>query len=268
MEEGRLPNRSRAQRASRPRREGRARAALLSLRLGTRLREARQLLGKTQREIAEAAGVSQSWLSRMERGQGASASLVVWSSAAAAVGQRLAAFLEDMPGADRPRDHAHLERQRLVIERAARGGWRALPEEPIDDGPRSRSVDVLLVRAAAREAALVECYDWFDDVGAAMRVSDGKAASLRSRLEHGRDLRAPAWRVALLWVVRGTRRNRELISEFRAIFAAKFGGSSSDWIRCLEDPSRAMPSETGLVWTDLAGHRFMPARLGRTIPSG
>lgn len=239
-------------------------------------------------DVADGAGVSQAWLSRMERGLGQAASLETWASVAAAVSQQLVAFLEDAPGADRPRDYEHLKRQQLVIETATQGGWRAIPELAIDPAwTHSRSVDVLLERPSSRESIVVEAWDFFDDVGAAVRGLDGKIATL-VRMHQQREAAggaaadagaagaagaaadagaatavADAWAVGGLFVVRGTRRNRALVQEFRTLFASRFPASSGDWLAALRDPTRRLPPGNALLWTDVPGTRLIPARLRR-----
>lgn len=209
----------------------------------------------------------------MERGLGQTASIETLASVAAAVGRQLAAFLEDAPGADRPRDYEHLKRQQLIIETAALGGWRAAPELAIDPGwVRSRSVDVYLERPTQREAAVVEVWDFFDDVGAAVRGLDGKVAALvrrhaLSEAAAGAGLPGAAgsrpWRVGGLFVVRGTRRNRTLTDEFRSLFAGRFQASGDAWLVALRDSARPLPPGDAVVWTDVAGTRLIPSRLRR-----
>ena len=117
---------------------------------------------------------------------------------------QLAAFFEAMPGADLPRDIEHLRRQNLVVATAQAGGWTAIPEATLDEGRWSRSIDVLLSRAARREAAVVEVWDLLLDGGEAMRGLEAKVQALRAQLD-------PAWRVQGLLLVRGTHRNRKLV---------------------------------------------------------
>ena len=201
---------------------------------------------------------SQAAISGLERGHGAEASIQRWALAAAAVDEQLAAFLERAPGADRPRDFEHLRRQRLVIDVARAGGWAARIEEPIDrDRPRSRSVDVVLTRVVRGETVVVEVWDWFDDVGAALRSLDGKVAEVdrRAKALH------PASRASALWVVRGTRRNRSLVHEFAPVFGARFAGDSRTWLAALSDPAAPMPAEPGLLWTDREVRRLVSSRL-------
>ena len=113
-----------------------------------------------------------------------------------------------MPGADLPRDIEHLRRQNLVVATAQAGGWTAIPEATLDEGRWSRSIDVLLSRAARREAAVVEIWDLLLDGGEAMRGLAAKVQALRAQLD-------PAWRVQGLLLVRGTHRNRALVRELR-----------------------------------------------------
>ena len=243
---------------------GRARAAIISRRLGTALREARLAAGMTQAQLAERARLSQPFVSQLERGGVLGAGIDTWAVAAAATGEQFVGFLEHAPGADLPRDIEHLRRQQLVVEFAARGGWRSLPEEAVDEGTRrSRSIDVLLVRSNRREAAVVEVWDWFDDVGAAMRSLDGKTATLARRFEAGPP--GKEWRVGGLWVVRGTRRNRALVGELRGLFAAKFRGSSERWLAALRSPEDAMPNGNGLLWTAARLDTLMASRIRRGI---
>jgi hypothetical protein len=198
----------------------------------------------------------------LERGHGAGASIETWACLAAAVGEQFVGFLERAPGASHPRDIEHLRRQSALIELAATGGWSALPELAIDpDVRRSRSIDVALVRAEQRVAVAVEVWDWFDDVGASLRGLDAKVHVLAARMAAD----VEPWRVAGLFVVRDTRRNRALIADLGPLFAARFRGSSTGWLRTLESRAEPMPSDHGLLWSD-RGARLAASRLGSARP--
>lgn len=234
---------------------GRARAVYVARRLGTGLREARLAAGLHQREVAARAGVSQPEVSRLEGGHGSDTGIDTWAACAAAVGLQLAAFLEQAPGADLPRDLEHLRRQNLVIATSIPGGWRAEPEAALSgDGPRPRSIDVLLTRVARREAAVVEVWDLLTDGGAAMRGLEAKVLATKARL-------GPGWRVRGLLVVRGTQRNRGLIGGLAALFAARYPASSLAFLRALRDPGTPLPDADGLAWTDVQGVRLLASRL-------
>jgi hypothetical protein len=195
-------------------------------------------------------------VSRIERGQGAGASLETWASVAAAVDEQLAAYLERAPGATLPHDHAHLMGQELVIRTSRPGGWQPTPEATLDPlAYRSRSVDVLLERPDRGEIAIVEIWDWFDDVGAALRSLDGKVETV------GRRAPGDGYHASGLWVVRSTRRNRALVAELAALFAAKFPAPSQAWLQAFGDPNAAMPLGNGFVWTDIDATRLFASRL-------
>lgn len=215
-----------------------------------------------QADLGSAAGMSQVRIGELERGLGAGASLETWACAAAAVGERLVGFLELAPGATPPRDIKHLRRQAALIELARGAGWTALPEVAIDPGVvRSRSIDVVLLRAVRREAILCEIWDWFDDVGASLRPLDGKRDGLLSRI--AQDLTGqPTWVIRCVFIVRRTRRNERLITELRPIFAARFAGSAQRWMRVLVEPEIDLPSADGLLWST-SSFSLQPSRLGR-----
>ncbi len=243
-------------RAGSARRIARERAAYIARRIGIGLRDARLAAGLRQRDIAQQAGVSQSFWSRLERGLTTAVSLDTLAAAATAVGLQLAAFLEAAPGATRPRDIEHLKRQSMVVETAARGGWRATPEAAIPgDGPRPRSIDVLLTRVARREAAIVEVWDLLADGGDAMRGLEAKVATIRERL-------GPSWRVEGLLLLRRTSRNRQLVRELAPLITARYPESSIAWLTALRDPERPMPAGGGFAWTSVGGDRIIAARLG------
>jgi transcriptional regulator with XRE-family HTH domain len=189
-----MPNRTR-RRAGSARLDGRRRAAAVLRRIGVALKDCRLALHLTQAEAAHRAGVSQPFWSRLERGLVISISIETLASCAAAVGVQLAAFIEARPGADLPRDIEHLRRQELVISLARLGGWHARPEFGIDPGAAwSRSVDVLLVRGAQAEIAVVEIVDLLADAGSALRGLADKVAAVRRA-------RSPSTRVAGLLVL-------------------------------------------------------------------
>jgi transcriptional regulator with XRE-family HTH domain len=240
---------------------GRKRAEYLAARLGIALREARLAGHLKQSELATATLLSQPEISRLERGYGLTASIETWAIVAAAAGSQLAAFLEELPAATRPRDYEHLRRQQLVMKIGAAGGWRAKSEHRIDRGSdRSRSIDVVLERAVSRETAVVEVWDWFGDVGAAWRGFDAKVAAIaRSCAEQELSGGLP-WRVEGVIILRATRRNGQLVREFNALFASHFPASSHAWLAALTRNDRAMPDQPGFLWTNVRGTRLVARR--------
>jgi transcriptional regulator with XRE-family HTH domain len=250
-----MPDRRRRTGATRLR--ARDRARYLLERIGRAVREARMVSGRTQAEIAAVAGVSQPFLSRLERGQASNVTVETVAACAEAVGLRLAAFVETAPGAAQPRDLEHLRRQQLVIDVARAGGWRAATERAIDpDAIRSRAIDVYLERPPRREIAVVEIEDLLADVGDAMRRLGDKVAAVRRSTATD----DPAWKVSGLLVLRATRRNRRIVHAFAGVFDARLGGSSSGWLSALTRADRPMPDADGLAWSSVRGERMFAAR--------
>lgn len=241
-------------RATRTRMLARSRSRYLAERIGRGLLEARTGCGRLQRDIADRAGISQSFYSRIERGAGANATLETLAACALACDAQLAAFLEALPGAALPHDIEHVRRQESVIALATQGGWRAMPERPIDrEARRSRAIDVLLERTVRREIAVVEIVDLITDAGATLRGHEDKVAAIRREL-------GPAWRVAGLLVVRGTHRNRELVRTLARVIHARYPGPSHQWLAALRHPDTAMPAEDGFAWTGARTPQLRPAR--------
>ena len=68
-------------------------------------------------------------------------------------------------------------------------------------------------------------------------------------------------RVAGCWVVRATRRNRQLVHEHETIFAARFPESGRLWLTAMEHAEASMPDRSGLLWTSVTGDRLFSGRL-------
>src|SRR4029079_16779185 len=105
-----------------------------------------------------------------------------------------------------------------------------------------------------REIAVVELVDLIADAGQDMRgLSDKVAAIRRAR---------PDARVAGLWAVRATHRNRALIAELGPLIDARFPAHSGAWLKALHDPRTRMPSDDGLVWARVDGSGLVGRRAG------
>ena len=225
-------------------------------RLGTELRASRHRRKSTQAELGRRAGLSQSSISLVERGLGATFSLDAWQRLFLAVDRRLIVDVSrDL--AEATADASHLAMQELVLRTFAAAGLRAtveLPTRPLD--PR-RSADVALVDDRRRRIVLVECWNTFTDIGAAIRSTDRKAVDA-SMIAAARWSEA-AGQVHILWVVRATKRNRALVGRYPSIFATRFPGSSLAWVRAIASGLEP-PAERGLAWCDLAIKRIVPWR--------
>jgi transcriptional regulator with XRE-family HTH domain len=235
--------------------QARHRSRYLAERIGRALFEARIGAGLRQIDVAAAAGISQSFYSRLERDGATHATIETVAACAIACGTQLAAFVEALPGASLPRDIEHLRRQQAVIALATRGGWQAVPERPIDpDAARSRSIDVYLERPHRREIATVEIVDLVTDGGATIRGLTDKVAAIRRE-------RSADWTVAGVLIVGGTSRNRALVAGLGDLFAARFPARSRAWLDALGSADVAMPRADGFLWSGARIPELRPARL-------
>ena len=70
---------------------------------------------------------------------------------------------------------------------------------------------------------------------------------------------AADYRVTGCWVVRATKRNRDLVARYPEFFATRFPGSSAAWVAALTTGTRP-PDRPGIVWCDVAASRLFPVR--------
>jgi transcriptional regulator with XRE-family HTH domain len=260
-----MPRRSRSAKRTRLQSAADDATAALQKKLGAMLRDGRTQRGWTQAQAAARAGMSRSEWSGLELGK-RPATLLTINRAAFTVAGGLAAYVQQASATDQPRDAVHLRYQELIIRTALAGGWKALPEEPIDrDARTSRAVDVLLYRRRPREPAeyaLIEVIDWFNDVGEPIREWSRRLAAVERYAIARMSGAEPLPRSSGCWVVRGTQRNRRLIGEHSHFFRTRFPGSSSAWLATLNGTAVGMPPAPALLWAAVDGQRLTAARLG------
>jgi transcriptional regulator with XRE-family HTH domain len=225
-------------------------------RLGADVRAARRRRRRTQAVLGAEVGLSQSVISRAERGLGGGLTLDAWQRIALALATPLRVTLQRDPLAETA-DAGHLALQELVLRTGRAAGYRGLVELPTRPAEPWRSIDVALVDDAHRRLAVVECWNTIGDVGAAARTSTRKASEAEQ-------LAAARWGeqragVGLVWVVRATARNRALVARYPEVFAALFPGSSAGWVRALTTGAD-LPALPGLVWSSLDGSRIFAWR--------
>jgi len=192
----------------------------------------------------------------MERGDGATLSIAAW---------RRVAIVLDLPfeikfgrdAREETADAGHLALQELVLRLGRAAGYGRTFELPTKPSNPRLSTDVGLVDNSRRRLLLIECVNSLGDIGAATRSSDRKAIEaegLAISLGHGEP-----YAVHVCWVVRNTRRNRELLARYPEIFASRFMGSSRAWVRALTTGSDPPPAR-GLVWSDAKAMRLFDWR--------
>ena len=238
----------------------------LAATLGAAIRAGRRRCRLSQAALGRQVGLGQARVSAIERGLGAGVSLSTWVAFGLSIGQPLAVgFSRALTPGVGPSDAGHLDLQELAARLAAGHGWRAtfeLPTRPID--PHS-SADLAVRDDAGRRLLVLECWNRFGDLGAAVRSSSRKlaeAAGLAALIGGERP-----YAVALCWLVRPTAENRALLGRYPSLIRSRLPGSSTGWARALELGTPA-PEEPGIVWLDLARRRVIPVRWTRTPGAG
>src|SRR4051794_5276400 len=124
----------------------------LGLQLADVVRDARLLIGWSQRELASRASTSQPMISRLETGQTATLDLAVVERVLVALGFRGRLQLDDRHLGDRrrQRDPVHARLTGTIARRLERCGWQVATEVPIGEGAPRGWIDLLAFRAADR----------------------------------------------------------------------------------------------------------------------
>ena len=246
--------------------QGAREAARIAATLGGDLKRTRVRRRLTQRALGDRVGLSQGRISDLERGDGASAPLDTWLALSLALGRPLAVSFSRDIEVDEPRDAGHLRAQELVLGLARRLGRRADLELATRPADPSRAIDVVIRDDPARCLVLVEIWNRLDDLGAAVRSTSRKQVEAEGLaiLAAGDGTR---YRVASCWLLVDTAANRRLVARYPEIFAARFGGSSVGWVRCLVEGA-APPVGPGVAWIDTRAGRILPMRHRRTGSGG
>lgn len=175
----------------------------MELEIGDQLRAARHLLGLTQKQVANAIGISQSDVSRRERGRAPRLTGQALARHAAAVGLKPSIKLWPVGGGVRDEAQA-----RYVARFVARVGaaWKVRLEAPIPNPGDLRAVDILLIAGSIRIA--VEVITRLADLQAQLRAAQLKARDIGT--------------TRLVIVVAGTHANREALRAVRPTLVSSF----------------------------------------------
>jgi hypothetical protein len=155
-----------------------------------------------------------------------------------------------------PIDAGHLAIQELLLRLGRAVGYTGLFELRIRPADGRHSIDVCLRDPRRRRLVVAEMWNTFGDIGASKRSFDRKIAAAQ---EAGAWLDGGGYTVLGVWIVRATRRNRQLVARYPAVFESAFPGSSRRWVAALTrgDPP---PEQPGLVWCDVAATRLFEWR--------
>jgi transcriptional regulator with XRE-family HTH domain len=202
-------------------------------RVGRLIRAVRQHRGSTQAEVAAEAGVSQSSVARVERGDLSAVSFVTLERVAAAleVTLRLESSWRGGDG-DRLIDSEHAAVVEGVVSDLRAAGWEVLLEYTFNHYGERGSVDVLGWHVGSRALVIIEVksrltdlQDLLASLGRKIRIVPGLVSA-----ERGWD----ATMVGRVVVMPGTTANRTIVGRHRAIFDSSFPGRAADaraWMR-------------------------------------
>ena len=252
-----MPRRTRNSRSSAVL-EGRRLATSQAVELGTRIRDARKRRRWSLQTLADKVGLTPSRVSQVERGRGSGASLEVWLALAQALGIHLKVEFGRDP-VQEPDDAGHLAIQELALRLGRRTGRARTIELPTRPANPGLSIDVCLRDDTQRVLIIEECWNTFGNINESIRSTRRKVAEAQQLAVAIGDDDGP-YRVAAIWIVRDTRRNREILARYPEVFAAAFTGPSRQWLKALTTRDGSVPGEMGLVWCDLRATRLFAWR--------
>ena len=226
--------------------------------LGREIRSSRRRRGLHQQALAERVGISRALLANMEASNANGTPPEVWFALAVATDRYLKFEFGRDPLTELA-DAGHADIQELVLRVAKPVGYRGGFELRTRATDPSRSIDVPLLSHQRRRLVIAECWNTFGDLGGAARASHQKLAfASEAAVVLGGD--DGPYEVGLCWVVRDTKRNREVIARYEHIFDALLPGSSLAWVKALTVPGAPLPAQSGLVWCDLRATRVFARR--------
>ena len=228
-----------------------------AIKAGAEVRLARRRRRLTQAALARSVGIGRARLAEIEAGKGGGAPLESWFSIAQALGRYLRFEFAHDPLTELV-DAGHLALQELVIRVAKAAGWEVQFEAQSRASDSNRSIDVRLIDRANRRVVIVECWNTFGNLGESARSSNGK---IRDEAQHAVAIAGDGepFSVSLVWVIRDTTRNRELVARYPGVFESRLPGSSARWVEAITRRSQP-PAEPGFIWCDTSATRLYARR--------
>lgn len=203
------------------------------VRFGLGIRALRRRRGWRQRDLADAAGVSQGLVSLIERGHGDRVSIRTLVAVANALDARLGVQLRWRAGdLDRLLDADHALLSATFIRVLAGLGWESRVEVTYALGRFAGSIDILAWHAATRTLLVIEIKTEIPSAEATLRKLDekGRIAAGFAKARFGWEPRF----AARLLVVQETSTNRRRVAGARGLFDASLpwmGASVRHWLR-------------------------------------
>ncbi|MDP8904028.1 MAG: helix-turn-helix domain-containing protein [Chloroflexota bacterium] len=237
---------------------GRRLARTVVAKLGQQVREARLRRKWSQRHLAAKVGLSRSRIAQLEAGGGGGVPPWTWFALSHALELPLRLdFARDAH--EQPADAGHLAMQELLLRLGRHLGVTRTFELPTRPSDPTRSVDVCWRDDSRRALILIECWNSFGSINESVRSTRRKIAEAEQlAVAVGGD--RPRYRIAACWVVRDTRRNRELLARYPEVFTNAFPSSSRAWVNALTVADSPIPDSMGLVWSDARSTRLFAWR--------
>ena len=231
-------------------------------RVGRVLRAVRLHKRLRQRDVADAARLSRSAVSRAEHGRLDELSFGALSSIAAAIDVSL--FLDarwDDGNVDRLIDRAHAAVVEHVVGRLQRLGWEVIVEYGFNHFGERGSVDVLAWNVATRTLLIVEVKSRLTDLQATFTSLARKLRIVPALVRE--QLGWDAEHVGRLLVMPGTTANRSIVARHAATFATHFPEGTPEVRAWLRRPVRSM----GGLWfvSGVHGANTMHGRSRQTV---
>ena len=204
--------------------------------VGSVFRAVRIRRGMSQSQVAEAAGVSRTAVSTIERGLLEDSSLRIIGRVSAALGISCE-FEARWRGAEVATllDERHARVVQQVVARLTKLGWQVFPEHPFSIWGERGSIDVLAWHPARRAALVIEVKTRLADLQDLLSTMDRKRrlAPSIARVEGWKPLL-----VGSLLVLPGEIWARTAVSRFDSVFAAALPERSTVVRAWLKAPSR------------------------------
>jgi transcriptional regulator with XRE-family HTH domain len=219
-------------------------------RVGRVVREVRIRRGWRQRDLATAASVSQSLISRIELGRLKHVSLERLRMVGAALDIAISIDAWWRAGElDRLVDRGHASLIEYVIGQLHELGWQTRVEVTFNHFGERGSADIVAWHATTRTLLLIEVKTQFGDVQATVSTFERKVRILPEVLarEEGWDATA----VGRLLVIADTHANRSVVREHRRIFDSIWPERTAATRRWVRGPSSRSPNDRrgfGGIW--------------------
>ncbi len=228
------------------------------------VRDARGLVGWTQRELAARANTSQTAICRIERARSDTLDTLVVERVLAALGIRTALQLDARHLEDRrrQRDGVHARITGYIARRLDRAGWQVASEVWVGDGAPRGWIDLLAFRPVDRALLVEETKTDIPDMGGLQRSC---AFYEREATAAARRLGWNAARVVVLVVALDSEVVHRRLADARDLVTRAFPGPVGATASWLADPARAVPRGWTLGTADPASRRgewLRPTLLG------